>query len=190
MTAIRTTDTVSSSDFGVYVFGNNTDIISASGSHLFYIGGSFDTLASTGGSEMVLATGGNNTINLSGSGNNTVYLSGGNNVINTGSGDTAIIEAASVGDRIVMPDAGTGFDAITLLPSSDPKLDFAAALRATNWDGRAASLSGYISAAPSAGVTTISLSATAHGAATAIASVANVAGATWDFSTVLAHVVT
>jgi Ca2+-binding RTX toxin-like protein len=100
---------------------------------MFYIAGSFDTLTSTGGSEMVLATGGNNTINLSGSGNNTVYLSGGNNVINIGSGYTAITEAASMGDRIILPGAGTGFDAVTLLSGADPKLDFTAALRATTW---------------------------------------------------------
>jgi hypothetical protein len=138
---------------------------------------------------MVLATGGHNKINLFGSGNNTVYLSGGNNVINTGTGYTAITEAGSVGDRIIMPSAGTGFDAVTLLAGAAPTLDFTAALRATNWDGTAAKLSAYISVAASGGGTTIALSATAHGPATAIASITAVGGSAWDLSTVLAHVV-
>ena len=189
MSTITTTDTVSPNDVGSYVFTDNTDILSASGSHLFYIAGSFDTLTSAGGAEMVLANGGNNTINLSGTGNNTIYMSGGNNVVNTGSGFSAITDSVGTGDRIIIPSASSGFDAITLLVGADAKLDFTTALQGTNWDGNVSDLASYISVASNAGVATVSLSATAHGAAIAVASVSNPQGTPWDLSTVLAHVV-
>ena len=190
MTAFTTTDIVSPNDFGAYVFTSNTNILSASGAHLFYIAGSFDTLTATGNSEMVLANGGHNTIHISGSGNNTIYLSGGGNVVDAGAGFNAITDAVGSGDSIVIPTAGTGFDQITLLGSADTSLDFSAALKATNWDGNTSDLGSYISVASSGGIATVSLSATANGPTVAVASVGHPGGAAWDLPTVLAHAVT
>jgi hypothetical protein len=190
MSVTQTTDIVSPNDVGSYVFSNDTNLLSASGSHLFYIAGSFDTLTATGGAQMVLANGGNNTIHLSGSGNNTIYMSGGNNVVDAGAGFNAITDAVGTGDRIIIPTAASGFDRITLLAGADAKLDFAAALRSTTWDGKVADLASYISVASNGAGTMISLSATAAGAGTAVASVTSPGGTHWDLSAVLAHVVT
>jgi hypothetical protein len=188
MTTIKTTDAVDPSVFGVYVMNSDTDIISSSGSHLFYIYGSFDTLTAAGGPQLVLANGGHNTISLTSS-NNTICVSGGNNSVDAGGGINSITDAAGQGDTIVMPSAAGGFDNISLLAGAEAKLDFTTALKGTNWDGLASDLGSYISATATAAGTTVSLSATANGAAVAVARINVPGGAAWDPSTILSHVV-
>jgi hypothetical protein len=185
-----TNDIVPADQFGAYIFTDDTNITSSSGAHLFYIDGSFDTLTATGANELVLAYDGHTTINLSGAGNNTIFVAGGNNTINAGHGMNSIFDVGGTGDTIVAPGAGGGFEQITLLGGANPLLDFAPALKGTNWDGKAADLGSYISATSAAGVTTVSLSTTAHGAATAVASVSAPGGTAWDPTTILSHVVT
>ena len=139
---------------------------------------------------LVLANGNHNSINLSGNGTNTIVVFGNDNVINATGGYNRITVAVGTGDTIVMPGASGGFDEIGLINGASTALDFRAALATTDWSGNAADLGNYISVASSGSGITISLSATSHGAATAIASVTNFGSTQWDLTAVLAHAVT
>ena len=170
------------------LFASNTNLV-ASGNHFMFVGGSFDTVVATGGMEIIDAPLGNNTI-TTGSGNDYLFLSGGNNVVDARSGNNTIYDMANPGDTIVMPGASHGFDSVIVTPGAEPFLDFKTALAGTNWNNEPATLPSYIHVNSNAGGTSISLSATANGAATEIASLTNSVGPQWDLSTVLAHAVT
>jgi hypothetical protein len=180
---------VQPNDPAVYMASSGVDIQSAAGSHMFLLAGSFDTLTAVGGTQMVLASAGHNTMNLAGTSNDFVGISGGNNLVTAGSGINTIVDTAGTGDTIVMPGAAGGVDNIILSLGADAKLDFTAALQATNWDGAASDLSSYLHVSSGAGGLSIAMSTTAGGAATAVGSVAVAGGAQWDASTFMAHVI-
>ena len=170
------------------LFDSNTDLV-ATGNHFMFVGGSFDTIMATGGMEFIDAPLGYNTI-TTGAGDDFIFVGGSNNVVDAGGGNNTIYDMANPGDTIVMPSAGNGFDNVTVTPGADPFLDFRTALAGTDWNGAAATLPSYIHVASDSGGTSISLSATANGGATAIASVSQLVGPQWDLSAVLAHAVT
>jgi hypothetical protein len=147
---------------------SNTIISATSGNHLFFIGGSGDTITATGGTESVQAFDGSNSI-TTGTGNDTISFGGTGNTINAGAGTNTLNDSGS-GNTIVMPGAGQGFDNIFgyVLQNGDT-LDFRAALAKTSWTGTASTLANYLHVTESGANAIVSLSTTSGGTATQIA---------------------
>ena len=172
--------------------GDNLHISATGGNHALYLTGTGNTVVATGGAEMVIATAGHNSIST-GAGDDVITLQGGGNVADAGGGNNTIYAGAGPGDKLVMPGAGHGFDSVYMTQGSDLSLDFRAALAGTDWDGSQATLGRYIHVATGASSTAISISATAGGAETAIASLSNIGvphAPQWDAATVFAHALT
>jgi hypothetical protein len=126
----------------------------------------------------VVANAGNHILFITGSGD-TMRLSGGTETItDSGSGNT-----------YVLPAAGKGFDTFTsdILTTSD-KLDLRTALAATDWNGDAAALPGYLSVTNTQHGSAVLVSATAHATGVGIASMHSAGGMT--LSDLLAHSIT
>jgi hypothetical protein len=126
----------------------------------------------------VTATAGDHMVFISGTGD-TVNLVGGKNTISdTGSGNSYVI-----------PAAGKGYDTFsTNVLTNGDTLDLRAALAATNWNGSATALSGYLTIANTAQGSVLSISATAGGSATGIATIAGASNTT--LAGLLAHAMT
>jgi serralysin len=162
------TVTIAASNADPVELVSNTIISATSGNHMFFIGGSGDTITATGGTETVQAFEGTNSI-TTGAGNDTSSFGGTGNTINAGGGSNTLNDSGS-DNTIVMPGAGQGFDNIFgyVLANGDT-LDFRAALAETSWTGSASTLGNYLHIAESGANALISLSTTSGGGATQIA---------------------
>jgi endoglucanase len=127
------------------------------------------TLAATGGDHMVFVQGSGNTIALTG-GSETITDTGSNN-------------------SYVIPAAGNGYETFTsdILQSSS-MLDLRSVLAATEWSGDAASIGNFVQVASDGQNAIVSVSSSAGGAATAVATIDGATTAT--LSTLLAHAIT
>jgi hypothetical protein len=166
---------------------SSTVITATSGNHIFFIGGTGDTLTATGGTETVQAFEGDNTI-TTGAGNDSISFAGSGNTINA-SGGTNTLQDSGSDNTIVMPGAGNGFDDIFgyVLQNGD-MLDFRAALAQTAWNGTQATLGNFLHVTMSGASAMISLSDTSGGAGTQIAELQG--SGTVSLSTLLAHSLT
>ena len=146
---------------------SHVDIVSTSGNHSLFIGGSFDTARLTGGTEAVQAFQGHNTI-VTAAGNDTVQIAGTGNVVNAGGG-TNHLEDSGSGNRIIMPVIG-GFDDVFgfVLQNADT-LDFRPALSRTTWDGSNATLGSFLKVTMAGADAAIAMAPTAGGAFTSVA---------------------
>ncbi|MBN8875833.1 MAG: hypothetical protein J0H67_23600 [Rhodospirillales bacterium] len=127
------------------------------------------SVAATGGDHMLFVSGNNNTIALSG-GNSMISDSGWNNTY-------------------VVPQGGQGwigFDSNVLY--SGDVLDLRSALAATDWNGAADMLPAYLGFWGNGSSATLTISATAWGNTSAIATIAGADGT--DLSTLLSHAIT
>jgi len=115
----------------------------SSGSQDFVIAAGGSTASPAGSAETVMAFQGYSII-TTGAGDDTISIGGTGNVVNAGAGQNSITDGGS-GNTIVVPSAGSGFDAVfgPVLQNGDT-LDFRNALNATGWDGSAASLAEFL----------------------------------------------
>nr|WP_294529814.1 hypothetical protein [uncultured Rhodopila sp.] len=130
----------------------------------------------------VIATGGSHMLFISGTGD-SVKLSGGSDTItDTGSANTYVIPAAGQGY-----DTFTGTAAANILTIGDT-LDLRPALAATNWNGAAATLPGYLAVADTAAGAVLSIAPTSGGSGVAVAAIGGATNAA--YSDILAHALT
>jgi hypothetical protein len=110
---------------------------------MIFIGGTGDVLTAAGGTETVMAFQGGNTI-TTGTGNDTIRIAGAGNVVNAGAG-TNVIEDSGNNNRIVLPQAGQGFDDISgyVLQQNDT-LDLRPMLAAAAWNGNLAKIGNFV----------------------------------------------
>lgn len=166
---------------------SNTIISASAGNHMFFIGGTGDTVTATGGTETLQAFEGSNKI-TTGAGNDTISFGGTGNTINAGGGTNTLNDSGSA-NTIVMPGAGQGFDNIFgyVLQNSD-LLDFCAALAATSWNGSQSVPGSFLQVTTSGANAIISLGTSSGGAATQIADLEGAGQVT--LATLLAHSIT
>jgi Ca2+-binding RTX toxin-like protein len=166
---------------------SNVTITASSGNHMLFIGGSHDVAILTGGTENIQAYQGYNTI-TTGKGNDTIRFGGSGNTINAGAGNNALYDSGS-SNKIVMPGPGQGFDDVygPVLTNGDT-LDFTAALKATAWDGSAASLSNYLRITMSGSDAIISMTSKPGAVYSKVADLHGVGQV--NLSTLLAHSIT
>lgn len=140
--------------------GNGHDTVQVGGTHdVILLGNCGDLVSGTQGMAFITTGAGNDTIRLGGSGS-TVNAGGGTNSITGGSGH----------DSFVLPKASQGFDAITgFTETNGDVLDLRAALAATGWNNRPATLGDYLKVTDSGGSATLAIAPTGSGAGTAIA---------------------
>jgi hypothetical protein len=125
------------------------------------------SVTATSGDHMVFVTGSGDSLNLTG-GTDTITDSGANNTY-------------------VLPTSGHGMDVFnTNILTSGGILDLRPALAATTWTGSAATLSQYLGVTNGASGAVLSISATAGGTGTAIASIA---GSSQTLNGVLSHAI-
>jgi hypothetical protein len=122
---------------------SGTHINAGSGDHMIFIGGTGDVLTAIGGTQTVMAFQGGNAI-TTGAGNDTIRIAGSGNVVTAGAG-TNWIEDSSGNNRIVLPQAGQGFDDIygDVLQQND-MLDLRPMLAATAWKGNRATIGDFV----------------------------------------------
>jgi ribosomal protein S11 len=130
----------------------------------------------------VTATGGNHMLFISGTGDSVNLTGGTDTITDTGSANTYILPAAGNGY-----DTFTGTAAANILTNGDT-LDLRPALAATNWNGAASTLPGYLTVADTAAGAVVSVAPTSGGAGVAIATIGG--ATTASFSDVLAHALT
>ena len=187
LSAAQSTITIASSDASPVVNLSNVTIIATSGNHMLFIGGSHDVAILTGGTESVQANQGYNTI-TTGKGNDTIRFGGSSNTINAGTGNNALYDSGS-SNKIVMPGPGQGFDDIygSVLSNGD-MLDFKTALKATAWNGSAASLGNYLRVTMSGSDAIISMASKTGGTFSKVADLHGVGLV--NLQTLLAHSIT
>ncbi len=163
---------------------SNTIITATAGNHMFFIGGSGDTITATGGTETVQAFQGGNKI-FTGAGNDSISFGGSGNTINAGAGLNTLQDSGS-NNTIVMPGVGHGSDNVLgyVLQNGD-KLNFRAALAETAWTGSRATVGNFLHVATSGANAIISLSNSSGGGATQIADLFGAGQVT--LSTLLVH---
>src|SRR6185437_3301437 len=141
-------------------------IVAGDGNDHILIGGSFNTVVAGNGADHVVGLNVDHTLIVLGNGGCTVSLTGaGSNVVKTGSGDDVIslagtgnwvdagaadtfntIFGAAGKDTFVLGPAGWGPDKIYNFDlHNGDQLDLQNALAGTNWDGKAADLSHFLS---------------------------------------------
>lgn len=121
------------------------------------------------------------------SGDHMVFVSGNNNTIAL-SGGNDMISDSGWGNTYVVPQAGNGwigFDS-NILYSGDT-LDLRSALAATDWNGSADMLPAYLGMWGNGSSSTLTISSTAYGTTSAIATIAGANGT--DLDTLLAHAI-
>jgi len=176
--------TIAATDASPVVLDSNVKISATAGDHMLFIGGTHDAATLTGGTEQVRAYQGYNTI-VTGAGNDIISIAGAGNTVNGGTGIN-IINDSGGGNTIVMPAAGAGMDQIFgYVVQNGDKFDFTAALRATAWDGTAATVGQFLHVATLANDAMISISKLANGAATMVADLHD--SGTVSMTTLLAH---
>ena len=141
------------------------------------LGNGNDTITIGGKDDIVLLGNGNNVVSggqgmefiTTGSGNDTITLGGTGNTVNAGGGSN-VIHGGSGGDTFLLPAASHGFDTITgFSETNGDVLNLAAALSATEWNGRSATLGNFLKVTDNNGSTTLAIAPTGVGAGTAIA---------------------
>nr|WP_294514059.1 hypothetical protein [uncultured Rhodopila sp.] len=130
----------------------------------------------------VLATGGSHMLFISGTGDSVSMSGGSDTITDTGSANTYVIPAAGQGY-----DTFTGTAAANILTIGDT-LDLRPALAATNWNGAASTLPGYLTVADTAAGAVLSVAPTSGGVGVAVATIGGATNAA--FSDLLAHAVT
>ena len=181
---VEPTVTIAASNASPQEMVSNEIITATAGDHTVFIGGTGDTVTLTGGTEKVQAFEGNNSI-TTGPGNDTISYAGSGNTINAGAGNN-VLQDSGTDNTIVMPAAGNGYDDVFgyVLETGDT-LDFRAALAATNCNGSASTVGGYLHVSVSGANAVISISATAGGAATPVATLEGAGDV--SLATLLAH---
>jgi hypothetical protein len=130
--------------------------------------------------KIILGNGGDNvtgTVGMAfiatGSGNDTLSVQGLHNTIDAGGGQNTI-SGINAFSTYVLNGPGHGFDTISdFSPYVGNKLDLTSALAATNWNGKASTLGGYISVTDTGGNATIAISTTSGGTGVGVASLHN-----------------
>ena len=159
---------IAESDASPVVLDSNLTISANAGDHMLFIGGTQDVATLTGGTEQVQAYQGYNRI-VTGQGDDTISIAGTGSTVDAGSGTNTVYDSGG-GNVIAMPTAEAGFDDIFGYVVQDgDTFDFASALQATTWDGTADSVDQFVQIATSGNDAVISISATANGASTPVA---------------------
>ena len=130
----------------------------------------------------VTATGGSHMLFISGTGDSVNLTGGADTITDTGSANTYVLPAAGNGY-----DTFTGSAAANILTNGD-SLDLRPALAATNWNGAASALPGYLTVADTAAGAVLSVAPASGGIGVAVATIGGATTAT--FSDVLAHALT
>ena len=176
--------TIRATETSTTVSASNISITATAGNHTLFIGGTHDVAILTGGKEIVQASQGYNSI-TTGAWNDTIRFGGPSNTINAGAGNNTLQDSGT-GSTIVLPAPWTGSDNITgaVLTNGD-KLDFRAALKATNWNGLASDIGRFVHVRNSGADAIINVSTFAGGAGSMVADLHGVGPV--NLNTILAH---
>ena len=145
-----------------------TGVTLGNGNDTVQVGGQHDIILLGNGTNLVSGTQGMAFI-TTGSGNDTIKLGGSGSTVNAGTGTNSITGGTGQ-DTFVMPKAGQGFDGITgFTETNGDVLDLRAALAATSWNGKAATLSNYLKVTDGGGSATLLVAPSGSGGGTAVA---------------------
>lgn len=122
------------------------------------------------------------------SGGNQQFITGNNQTVDVSSGNTTVTDSGS-GNTYLLPAAGNGAVEFTsdILNSGDT-LNLTAALAATDWNGSTSTLSSYVTVSDTSQAATVSVSSTAGGQGTTIATIDGATGL--DLNSLLSSAIT